>query len=151
MNCIPGGYDLDDFERKAAKVGFNTVLNAGTRRSGTGAIARYLEPPVEEGGAAMGAKPSEASFERARKLVAAIESKHRKVAHRFFRDAGVGLQLRDAEILADTVEHCMADDISALTVHDSCRAPVVDIERVREHMAAAFMRHTGLSCSVAIN
>ena len=31
-------------------------VNAGTRRSGTGAIARYLEPPVEEGGAAMGAK-----------------------------------------------------------------------------------------------
>ena len=149
----PDAYEIDCYERREVKVGTFIMWNAPNWPSGLRAIARHIfEPPLHEGGAGKHERPSEVSFEKARKLAAAIKSKHRRIARYFCSDAGVWLQRRDSDIAADTHELCMADDIPVLSIYDSCRAPIGDIGRVCHHMAAAFRRQTGLSaCSISIN
>jgi hypothetical protein len=56
----------------------------------------------------------------------------------FCSDAGVALMKIDAEITLSAIQHCQAQGIAVLPVHDSLIVPAPDAGRTAEIMGAAF-------------
>jgi hypothetical protein len=56
----------------------------------------------------------------------------------FCSDAGVALMKIDADITLRAVQHCQAERIAVLPVHDSLIVPAKDAERTAEIMKATF-------------
>jgi hypothetical protein len=74
----------------------------------------------------------------ASRLHDAVMAKHRQVSDIFCSDAGVGLMKIDAEITLSAIQHCQAQGIAVLPVHDSLIVPAPDAERTAEIMKVAF-------------
>jgi hypothetical protein len=74
----------------------------------------------------------------ASKLLAAIRSKHRRVADAFCSDAGVRLMRIDSDIILAAVKRCQAEGIAILPVHDSLLVQAPHAERAAEIMIGAF-------------
>jgi hypothetical protein len=114
-------YATAEFPREFGKKAFNIALNA--RNSGcVEAIASEL--CIDRGAAS--------------KLLAAIRSKHRRVADAFCSDAGVRLMRIDSDIIVAAVKQCQSEGIAVLPVHDSLIVPAPRAERAAEIMIRAF-------------
>jgi hypothetical protein len=119
---IGDAYETGEFPRDFGKKAFNIALNARDRGCVT-AIAREL-----------GIDRRAAS-----KLLAAIRSKHRRVADAFCSDAGVRLMRIDSDIILAAVKRCQAEGIAILPVHDSLLVQAPHAERAAEIMIGAFL------------
>jgi hypothetical protein len=115
-------YETGEFPRAWGKKAFNIGINAKNELGAIAAISDELK----------------ISRRRASKLLGAISAKHRPVSDIFCSDAGVGLMKIDADITLRAVEHCQAQGIAVLPVHDSLIVPATDGQRTAEIMKAAF-------------
>lgn len=119
-------YVIDGWGRKLAKVAFNILVNARTPRQALAAIAERI------GG--------EGCFEKARRLIEAIEAKHAPIADAFGSDAGLRLQRTDSDMAEHIVLTLVRKGVLALPIHDSFIVRMQDKEELMEAMAAALER-----------
>jgi hypothetical protein len=115
-------YETGEFPRAWGTKAFNIGINAKNKLGAMAAISKELR----------------ISRHNASKLLGAIAVKHRQVSDIFCSDAGVGLMKIDADITLRAVQHCQAEGITVLPVHDSLIVPAIDAERAAEIMKAAF-------------
>jgi hypothetical protein len=122
ISLIGDAYETGEFPRAWGKKAFNIGINAKNQLGAIAAISKELN----------------ISRRNASKLLGAIMAKHRQVSDIFCSDAGVGLMKIDADITLRAVQHCQAQGIAVLPVHDSLIAPATDAERVAKIMTAVF-------------
>jgi hypothetical protein len=121
-SLIDDAYETGEFPRAWGKKAFNIGINAKNKLGAIAAISRELKIDRRD----------------ASKLLGAVTAKHRQVSDIFCSDAGVGLMKIDADITLRAVQHCQAQGIAVLPVHDSLIVPTADAERTAEIMKAAF-------------
>jgi len=122
ISLIGDAYETGEFSREWGKKAFNIGINAKNKLGAVAAISKELK----------------INRCNASKLLGAIMAKHRQVSDIFCSDAGVGLMKIDADITLRAVQHCQAQGIAVLPVHDSLIVPATDAERTAEIMKAAF-------------
>jgi hypothetical protein len=122
ISLIGDAYETEEFPRAWGKKAFNIGINAKNKLGAIAAISKELQ----------------VSRRNASKLLGAIMAKHRQVSDIFCSDAGVGLMKIDADITLRAVQHCQAQGIAVLPVHDSLIVPAKDADRTAEIMKAAF-------------
>jgi hypothetical protein len=98
-------YELDGWERQLVKRAFNIAINADTEIAAVRAIAQEI------GG--------KGAHENARRLLEAIQARHRPIASSFGSGAGLRLQHRDAGLAERVTLRLLDQNIMALSVHDS--------------------------------
>ena len=119
---IGDAYETGEFPRTWGKKAFNIGVNAKNKLGAIAAISKELE----------------ISRRFASRLLGAITAKHQQVSDIFCSDAGVSLMKIDGDITLRAVQHCQAQGIAVLPVHDSLIVPARDAERTAEIMTAAF-------------
>jgi hypothetical protein len=122
ISLIGDAYETGAFPRAWGKKAFNIGINAKNKLGAIAAISKELK----------------ISRRSASKLLGEITAKHRQVSDIFCSDAGVSLMKIDADITLRAVQHCQAQGIAVLPVHDSLIVPGTDAERTAEIMKAAF-------------
>jgi hypothetical protein len=122
ISLIGDAYETGEFPRAWGKKAFNIGINAKNKLGAVGAISNELQ----------------VSRRDASKLLGVIMAKHRQVSDIFCSDAGVDLMKIDADITLRAVQHCQAQGIAVLPVHDSLIVPATKAERTAEIMKAAF-------------
>jgi hypothetical protein len=122
ISLIGDAYETGEFSRAWGKKAFNIGVNANNKLGAIAAISKDLQ---------IGRR-------NASKLLDAVMAKHRQVSDIFCSDAGVGLMKIDADITLSAVQHCQAQGIAVLPVHDSLIVPATDAEQTAEIMKAAF-------------
>jgi hypothetical protein len=129
-------YETGEFPRDWGKKAFNIGINAKNKLGAIAAISKELK----------------VNRRIASSLLDAVMAKHRQVSDIFCSDAGVGLMKIDADIILRAVQHCQAQGIAVLPVHDSLIVPATDAERTAEIMKAAFEERfpQSRSCEVRI-
>ena len=104
--CLEGdAYALDGWPRKIVKRGFNILINAESHDSARRAIALAI------GG--------QGSYAKAVSLIEAIKLRHPKISNMFHSDAGIRLQLRDADMAEAIMRRLVSLGIVVLPIHDS--------------------------------
>jgi hypothetical protein len=122
ISLIGDAYETGEFPRAWGKKAFNIGINANNKLGAIAAISEELK----------------ISRHNASRLLDAVMAKHRHVSDIFCSDAGVSLMNIDADITLRAVQHCQAQGIPVLPVHDSLIVPAADAERTAEIMKAAF-------------
>jgi hypothetical protein len=122
ISLIGDAYETGEFPRAWGKKAFNIGINAKNKLGAIAAISKELK----------------ISRRNASKLLDAVMAKHREVSDIFCSDAGVGLMKIDADITLRAVQHCQAQGIAVLPVHDSLIVPAPHAELTAEIMKAAF-------------
>jgi hypothetical protein len=136
ISLIGDAYETGEFPRAWGKKAFNIGINVNNKLGAIAAISKDLK----------------ISRRNASRLLDAVMAKHRQVSDIFCSDAGVGLMKIDADITLRAVQHCQAQGIAVLPVHDSLIVPTTDAERTAEIMKAAFEERfpQSRSCEVRI-
>jgi hypothetical protein len=115
-------YETGEFPRGWGKKAFNIGINAKNKLGAVAAISKELKIRRRQ----------------ASKLLDAVMAKHQQVSDIFCSDAGVSLMKIDADITLRAVQHCQAQGIAVLPIHDSLIVPAANAERTAEIMKAAF-------------
>jgi hypothetical protein len=115
-------YETEKFPRAWGKKAFNIGINAKNKLGAIAAISKELK----------------ISRRDASKLLDDVMAKHQPVSDIFCSDAGVSLMKIDADITLRAVQHCQAQGIAVLPVHDSLIVPATNAGLTAEIMKAAF-------------
>jgi hypothetical protein len=133
---IGDAYETGEFPRAWGKKAFNIGINAKNKLGAIAAISKELK----------------ITRRWAANLLGAITAKHQQVSDIFCSDAGVSLMKIDSDITLRAVQHCQAQGIAVLPVHDSLIVPATDAEHAAEIMKCAFEERfpQSRSCEVRI-
>jgi hypothetical protein len=120
-------YIIDGFDRALVKLAVNTLFNASTRKSAVGAIAEGLH---KDGGLSW----SECHTQ-AKKVVAAIRRKHRRIKGYFGSDCGARFQRQDSDMAVRVLTKMIKrTGRCPLPMHDSFLVPEIDAEILSQTM-----------------
>ena len=122
ISLIGDAYETGEFPRAWGKKAFNIGINAKNKLGAIAAISKELK----------------ITRRNASQLLGAVMAKHQQVSDIFCSDAGVSLMKIDGDITLRAVQHCQAQGIAVLPVHDSLIVPATNAERAAEIMKAAF-------------
>jgi hypothetical protein len=129
-------YGIEGFDRALVKVAVNTVLNARTQHCGVLAVADELFHNRELRAASRIAGNSRSECRGlAKKVVAAIMQKHRRIGRYFGSDCGARFQRRDSDMATQIMLRMIRRTRRCpLPVHDSFLVADIDTEALVETM-----------------
>ena len=145
---LPRGdlYEIEGFDRRLVKIAVNIMFNAENRRSAVLAIAKALHDDATLRAASGVADHhmwwSYQTFTK--KLVEAIEGKHRRIKKHFNSDCGARFQRRDSDMAMEVMTRMIQQTGRCpLPIHDSFLVADIDTEELRQTMKEV-ARHHGL-------
>lgn len=124
---------LDGLPRSVAKIGLSALLCR------SGPMQRLPEGLRDQLGPGWNAK----------RLVAALEERHPRIAHLFGHGVGLKLMKLESDILLETLRLLFQQGIPALPMHDGIMVPASSEEAARRAMARGFMNVVGTSLPIA--
>jgi hypothetical protein len=130
---IPPGdqYEIDGFDRLVVKRAFNVMLNATKRHKAVAALVEDLHHKDDElwEHSGLATRLRSECYPFAKKVVAAIEEKHRPIAESFGSDCGAGFMRRDSDMAVRVMLRMIAiTGRCPLPVHDSFLVADIDQE-----------------------
>ena len=143
---VPPGdlYAIEGFDRRVVKIAVNIMFNAENRRSAVLAIAKALHDDatlcVASGVAAHQTWWSYQTFTK--KLVEAIEHKHRRIEDYFNSDCGARFQRLDSDMAMEVMTRMIQrTGRCPLPIHDSFLVADIDTEPLKETMTQVAGEH----------
>jgi hypothetical protein len=135
---IPHGdqYTIDGFDRALVKVAVNTLLNAPTTNRAILAITEQLRDNPDLG-AVNGIESRDRGLCRAlaKRVVAAIHDKHRRIKSYFGSDCGAQFQRQDSDMAMEVmIRTIQRTGRCPLPIHDSFLVPEVDADILSQTM-----------------
>jgi hypothetical protein len=143
---MPAGdlYAIEGFDRRLVKIAVNIMFNAQNRRSAVLAIAKALhdDATLRTANGVQAHQRWWAYQTFTKRLVEAIEDKHRRIKDHFNSDCGARFQRRDSDMAMEVMTqmihrtgHC------PLPVHDSFLVADIDTESLRQTMKEVARQH----------
>jgi hypothetical protein len=136
---LPRGdlYAIEGFDRRVVKIAVNIMFNAENRRSAVLAIAKALHDDatlcVASGIPTHQTWWSYQTFTK--RLVEAIEHKHRRIENYFSSDCGAQFQRRDSDMAMEVMTRMIQrTGRCPLPIHDSFLVADIDTEGLRQTM-----------------
>ena len=143
---VPRGdlYAIDGFDRRVVKIAVNIMFNAQNHRNAVLAIAKALHDDATLC-VATGVRPHQRWWTYqtfTKRLVEAIECKHRRIKDYFNSDCGARFQRRDSDMAMEVMTRMIQrTGRCPLPVHDSFLVADIDTEGLRQTMKAVAQHH----------
>jgi hypothetical protein len=129
-------YTIDGFDRGLVKVAVNTLFNAPTRNSAILAITEELRyVPALRAGDDIKSSNRSPCRALAKRVVAAIHDKHRRIKSHFGSDCGARFQRQDSDMAIEVMTRMIQrTGRCPLPIHDSFLVPDIDADILSQTM-----------------
>ena len=129
-------YTIDGFDRGLVKVAVNTLFNAPTRNSAILAITEELRSaPALRAGNGIESSNRSPCRALAKRVVAAIHDKHRRIKSYFGSDCGALFQRQDSDMAIEVMTRMIQrTGRCPLPIHDSFLVPDIDADMLSQTM-----------------
>jgi hypothetical protein len=143
-------YDVDGFERRDVKLGFNIAINAKDKRTAVWALAYgFARRRADNDNDIV---VTVADRQHAANVITAIKRRHKPIERHFCSDAGVRLMRIDSELILGALRAMNDNGDAALPVHDALIVPARCATQATAKMVESFEKIVGRAnpCSVSI-